>query len=194
MINLRKKTKDTDEEIDNDNSIDSNDSKYNIGDVFKDNDESRHDDIADSIDSLDFYRKLDENNPLERASKFDMIKKNMPISGYMEVKCSDSGDIVHTTISESIKEDGTIKKIEHSPFLVVDLYSAINANIAQCPMNVVPMLIDQAQQMVELEKKTFKPEKRKDEFNWWWLIVIGIILMGIVPVTILMLMKFMGGG
>lgn len=167
------------------------DKKYNLSDELK---EDVYDRAIKKLDSINNIRNLDENNPIEHALKFNEVKKNPPKSGYMEVKCYEGKDENDNPIiiSESKQEDGTIKKLYHNPFFTVDLNTAIMANIAQAPMNVVPMLIDQGQQLVMNEKKEYKPEKRKDEFNWWWIVFILLIIIGVIPLIFAVLAPMLG--
>lgn len=145
-----------------------------------------HDTIASKIDKMDF-RKLDENNPFEQAQKFDAIKENPPEPGFMKVDIVQTDTDPPELFSISKDETGKEKRIKEDIIYTVDLYSAIQANIAKCPSNVVPMLIDQAQQLVMNEKKEYKPEKRTNEFNWWWVIIALMMLPGIILLILVLL-------
>lgn len=149
------------------------------------------------VDKLLKMRDLDEANPLERAEKFNMIKKHPVSPGWLEVKCYEvenrDGEPVVLTVSK--QEDGSIKKVEMDPFMVIDPYMLYQSNISQCPMNVVPMLIDQAEQQVELRKDTFiRKKEKRGEFNWWWIVIIGLILIGVLPMAFAIFRMFTGGG
>lgn len=147
---------------------------------------STHKDIAEKVDKLDF-RQLDENNPLEQAQKFDKIKENPPEPGFMRVDVIKTDDDPPQLFSISKDDAGHEKRIREELVFTVDLYSAVQANIAKCPSNVVPMLIDQAQQLVMNEKKEYKPEKRANEFNWWWVILGLMMIPGIILLILVLL-------
>lgn len=139
---------------------------------------------------IDKIRKLDENNPVERSIKFDNVKKHPAKKGYMKVDLVKDKDDNIWSVSHGPKGDGPEKRFKEDLFFTVDLNTAILADIAACPSNVVPMLIDQAMQLVMNEKKEFKPEKRSNEFNWWW-IVFGLCML---PGIIIVILLFMSGG
>ena len=52
-------------------------SRYNMGSDDKDDIHNR------AVKNLDKIRQLDENNPMERAIKFDKAKRNPPTPGYI---------------------------------------------------------------------------------------------------------------
>jgi hypothetical protein len=142
----------------------------------------KYDDIPEDehkriIDNLDKIRDLDEKNPLEQAMKFNQIKKNPPKKEYMKVEL----------ISRSKNKDGTSNEYQESPYFAIDLNTAIMANVAACPSNIIPMLIDQAQRLAVDKMKTFKPEKRGNEFNWWWIVLAIILIPGIITVILMFL-------
>lgn len=176
----KKQKNDTDDNLDFDMSVD----------------DTPEDDTNKRVDKLLRMKELDENNPLERAEKFNMIKQHPVKPGYMEIRCyevgkDDNGDPIVWSVSK--QEDGTIKKVEHGPFMVVDPHMLYASNIAQCPMNVVPMLIDQAEQQVELRKDTFiRKKEKRGEFDWWWIVFILLIIAGIVPIALTLFIKFLG--
>ena len=145
-----------------------------------------HDKVVDKLDAMDM-RKLDEDNPMEQAKKFDIVKDNPPKPGFMKVDLVKTDEDPPKIFSVSKDENGKEKRIQEDVFFTVDLYSAIQANIAKCPSNVVPMLIDQAQQLVMNEKKEFRPEKRTSEFNWWWIVLGLMMIPGIILVILLFL-------
>jgi len=133
---------------------------------------------------LDEIRKLDELNPLEQAIKYTAVKRNLPKPGYMKVELHKEKDETGQPLIVSKSKD---KEIKHGPFYVVDLNVALMANIAACPSNVVPMLIDQAQRLAVDKMKTFKPEKRAKEFNYWWIVFILLIAAPFIPIIMLFL-------
>jgi len=121
-------------------------------------------------------RKMDEHNPMEQAIKFQEVRKNPPKKGYMKVECYEAldDDGNKWICSKSNGPDG-IKWIKHKPFFVTDLYQAIMSNVATCPANVGPMLIDQGMKQIDLEKKQFKPQKRRDDNKMMALIMIIMV-------------------
>lgn len=152
--------------------------KWDMSKVSKETDVvDEHDKIAKKLDSLKEFEKLDEYNPLEQAMMFDTVKKHPPKPGFMEVKTdiaeTEDGNIV--VVSESKQEGNKIKRIIHSRFHVIDLFSYLQANIAKCPMYVAPMIYDMGQKLIAEEKAAFKPEKYKEAFNWWWLVFLALI-------------------
>lgn len=153
---------------------------------YHDQPQKTHEEIAKTLDEMDI-RKLDEDNPLEQAKKFDRVKENPPKPGYMKVDVVKTDEDPPQLYSISTDKKGKEKRIRESPFFTIDLYSAVQANIAKCPSNVVPMLIDQAQQLVMNEKKEFKPEKRTSEFNWWWIVLALMMLPGIILIILILL-------
>lgn len=142
-------------------------------------------DIKKHMEELNEIKQLDEQNPLEQAIKYKAIKQNPPEPDYMKVECfeekDDKGNPI--VISKSINGEKT-----HSPFFVVDLNKALMADITACPSSVGPMLIDMAQKLVELKKKAFKAEKRKNEYNWWWLVLALLLIPGIITIILMFLM------
>ena len=124
-----------------------------------------HDIIARKVDkfTINTFRNLDKENPLENEKMFNVVKKHMPKPGYMEVTAHEehdpeTGEIFVVSESEHKNDKGETKtkRIRHDPFFRVDLNTAIAANIAQAPMNIVPMIIDKAQDIVWEEKKAFR--------------------------------------
>jgi len=140
-------------------------------------------------DAVDKIRKLDENNPMERAIKFDNVRKNPPQRDYMKVDLYEkNGEL--SSVSHGFDGTSPVKVLDEDRFFSVDLNTCIMADVAACPSNIISMLIDQWVNVAINEKKTFKPEKRKDEFNWWWL-VLGLCM---VPGIVVMVLMFLSGG
>ena len=133
----------------------------------------------------ELFKKLDESNPVEQEMMFDMVKKNPPDPDFMRVTVEPDGDdgLVSKSSNGSIPVD---------PLFVFSPYIGFKADIAKAPLNVVPMLIDEAMNVVAEEKKAHKPEKRKDEFNWWWLVFILLIL-SCGASGVIVLMSMFGG-
>ena len=172
--------------------------KYDISedDDSKKTNTKTSEDVERFIDNLDKIKDLDEKNPLEQAMKFNAIKQNPPEPGYMEVRMFKDKDEkdrpVFVSESDHIDDDGkkVLKQLRHDPSFVIDLNSALMANVAACPSNVIPMLIDEAQRLAVDKMKTFKPEKRRSEFSWWWIVLAVLLIPGILTVVFMIL----GGG
>ena len=132
-------------------------------------------DIEKHIDDIDI-KKLDENNPSENAMRFNIIKKNPPKPGYMEVEYFKAKDEngQEVCVTESRDKTGKLKRILTDPIMAIDLNILISHNIAACPNNVIPMLIDKSVQTALEEKEVFKAEKRRKDFNWWWIVFLLI--------------------
>ena len=139
----------------------------------KPKDPSSHKDAADFLDKI---QKLDELNPMEQAIKYKAVKRNPPEPGYMQV------DVFKVEGEDKVVSKSTKKNLEEDPFFSVDLNTAIMANIAACPSNVIPMLIEQARHLSWEKVKTFKPEKRGFDFNWWWIVFILLVIAPVVVV------------
>lgn len=146
--------------------------------------EEELEDIKKHMEELDELKQLDEQNPLEQAIKYKAVKQNLPEPGYMKVECFEEKDENGKPIVISKSEN---KTLIHSPFFVVDLNKAIAADITACPSSVGPMLIDMSQKLVELKKAAFKVEKRKSEFNWWWIVLAVLLIPGIITVILMFL-------
>jgi hypothetical protein len=131
-------------------------------------------------------RKLDERNPMEQANKFDEVRRNPPKQGYMRVECHEAIDENGDRWVTSCSVDGpdSVKWIKHEAFFVTDLYNAIAANVAGCPINVGPMLLDQGMKLVDMENKKFKPEKRKDENMFMVVFIIAMIAISCIAAAI----------
>jgi len=171
--------------------------KYNFGGEDKEDEihkeiERKLDKIEDEEKTITEIKQLDELNPLERAEKFEEIKKNPPQPGYMDVKVyggtnKNTGEPVVVSISKGPKGDGDEKVILHNPIMPVDLNTSVKADIAACPSSVIPMVIDERLQLQADEKKEYKPRKRKPEFNWGWV----LILMLMVPAIVFVILYFL---
>jgi hypothetical protein len=147
----------------------------------KDKEKTTHDEIADQLDAMEI-RKLDQTNPMEQARKFDMVRQNPPEPGFMKVTLEKKTDEKGLPYVESVStnDKGIEKRIREDPFFTIDLYSAVQANIAKCPSNVGPMLLDQQAQLIMNEKKEFKPEKRKNDFSLITIMLVGMSIVGAV--------------
>jgi len=140
-------------------------------------------------------KRLDEANPHEQAEKFRMIKQNPPNPDFMKVEVYKGTDETGTerVFSKSTGFDGRPQWLEHDPFFVFSPYIGFMSNINKAPLNVVPMLLDEAMNVVAEEKKAFKPEKRKDESNWSWVLFLLLCIGGTIGAIAFLAMRFMGG-
>jgi len=145
--------------------------------------------VDDKVDRILDLKKLDEDNPMERAIKFDYLKKNPPKPGYMKVSMHEASDKEGNRfiVSESKQKEGILRLV-HDPYRIVDLNTSIMADVTRCPSHVMPQLIDEYVQINMQEKGEFKPEKVKEEFRWWWLIILLMLLPSVILV-ILMFIK-----
>ena len=154
--------------------------------------QDRVEDTRKKVDALLGVKRLDEQNPMEQAIKFDLVKQHPPEAGTMKVHMYEKqrdGELP-TVVSEAVDKTVPVHEplIEQDVFFTIDLNTLIQADVAACPSNVMPMLIDEYVGMALAEKKAYEPEKRKrDEFNWWWII---FILMPI-PAIILIIFSFL---
>lgn len=154
--------------------------KYNLKKPKEENKNvDLHDKAKKHLDALG-TRDLDVNNPMERALKLDKVKKNPVKPGYMKIEVYEGEDENGNRVAVS-KSESNNKVLIHDPIRTVDLNTSIQADVAACPSNVMPMLIDEYVQMAVSEDKTFKPEKkRRDGFNWWWVVFFLMPLPGIL--------------
>jgi len=171
----------------------------------KDSDENKDDAHKRAVEEIDRHvkhlsrdiRELNESNPHEQAIKFNEIKKNPPDIDFMKVECfhgkdKDGGDVV---CSRSINlSNGETRWVEHNPFFVFSPYIGFQANIAKAPLHSMDMLLDEAMNMVNEEKKAFKPEKRKDENNLGWIIFVVLCVLGSIGAAVMLGVRFLSGG
>jgi len=166
--------------------------KKPLDDVDKENtlaDVRKHLNVSNNL------RRLDENNPHEQARKFRMLKQNPPNPDFMKVdlhrgKDGNGNDKLysrHVTL-----DDGRSVWIEHDPFFVFSPYVGFMANIAKAPMNAMDVLFDETELVAIEEKNAFKPEKRKDENKWGWIMFVVICILGAVGGGGFLLMRMLG--
>ena len=149
----------------------------------------------------DELRKLDEHNPLEQAMKFDVVRKNPPVPGFMKVECFKAEDndgnscimskskIPKDIMSKSDTPDG-IKWIKDKPFFITDLHSAIESNIAGCPSNVGPLILAEGIKLAKLKKDVWKTEKRKDENKLMVIMIIAMVTISVGAAAFFILQYF----
>lgn len=148
----------------------------------KDEEDSVH---SRAIKKIDELRQLDESNPLERAVKFNMVRKHPPKPDFMKIDVSEGEDENgnRIAVSESKGFKGKVKRIIHPPFMSINLNTLIAADVAACPSNIMPMLIHKYVQVDRDERKIMKPkDKRRDEFNWWWIVFFLLMIPGILVI------------
>lgn len=170
-------------------------SKYDLGGDSSDDIHKKIEKEVDAIEkkTIDDIKQLDELNPMEQAQKFEEVKKNPPLKDYMKVDTysgmkTKTGEPVVVSISHGPAGTEEEKIILHDPIMSVDLNTSVKADIAACPSNVVPMIIDERLQLAADEKKEYKPEKRKPEFNWGWILILFLL----VPAIAIVILFFFG--
>lgn len=142
--------------------------------------------IEDKVDSITTIKQLDEENPLERAIEYDMVKRNMPKKDYMKVTKKqvqvrdEEGNKKDFIVTESTQKDGKKLRFIEDMIRVVDLNTSILADIARCPSHVGPLLIDNYVKVNLEEKQEFKPEKRREIPIWLYLVLLLLMLPGIL--------------
>ena len=134
----------------------------------------------------ELFKKLDESNPVEQEMMFDMVKKNPPEPDFMRVTVEPDGDggLVSKSSNGSFPVD---------PLFVFSPYIGFKADIAKAPLNVVPMLIDEAMNVVAEEKKAHKPVKRKDDKQIGWILFLVFAIVGSLGAGAFLLMRLLGG-
>lgn len=157
-------------------------SKYDLKKQIKDRPKT----VEDEIDSLTTIKQLDDENPLEQAIKYDMVKRNMPKKDYMKVTKKqvqvrdNEGNKRDFIVTESKQKNGKILRIIQDVIRVVDLNTSILADIARCPSHVGPLLIDNYVKVNLEEKEEFKPEKRREIPIWLYIVLLLLMLPGIL--------------
>ena len=106
-------------------------------------------DIHDEISS-----KLDD---IKTKDKIDKIKLRNKIANEPPDK-----NVMSVNIEEGVYQ--------------IDLRALLDAQIADCPATVIPMLIDHGVRTAVDIKDTYKPEKRTLRFEYWWILVLMIIM------------------
>lgn len=137
------------------------------------------------LDEISEVKKLDENNPLERAEKFRKVKQNPPNPDYMKV---DFFEVTADDGAPTVETRGGGKTFVHDPFFSIDLNTLIESDVAAVPSNVVPMLIDQNVQLALDERNLFRREdKQSDQFRYWWILIIILI----IPAVLVFIFTFL---
>lgn len=95
---------------------------------------------------------------------------------------------VLSEIKESPPKPNYMKTNIDGNIYAIDLNVLLQAQIADCPATVIPMLIDHAVRTAVDIKDTYKPEKRILDFTWIWLLIL-IIGLGIVFLVMNMIFK-----
>ena len=111
------------------------------------------DDIYKKIDEKlkDFDRSTREAQIRDRIRLLNDVRENPPEKGEMSVE-----------IPEGI--------------YAIDLRALLEAQLTDCPATVIPMLIDHGVRTAVDIKNAYKPEKRRLNFEYWWVIfmIIGL--------------------
>jgi len=104
----------------------------------------------------DIHSEIDEKllglHNRDKIKLLNEVKENPPEPGEMEVE-----------IKEGI--------------YAIDLNTLLAAQLSDCPATVIPMLIDHGVRTAVDIKDTYRAEKRKLAFEYWWVIFL-IIGMG----------------
>ena len=113
-----------------------------------------------------------------------------------DVATTTTVDDVHSKLDEKLMEikDGVklVDDVKNNPpqpgemlteipegSYAVDLDTLLSAQLVECPAFVNPMIIDHAVRTAVDIKDTYKPEKRLPNFNYMWIIVLIIGLVGL---------------
>lgn len=124
--------------------------------VFRPIDTKKEKEIS-PIDSPSIESKIDAEllKVRDKIKLQDDVRNNPPEKGEMSVEIP----------------DGTY---------VVDLNALLKAQLSDCPAQIIPMLIDHGVRVAVDIKETYRPEKRVIPFQYWWVFVLVLGLVGIV--------------
>jgi hypothetical protein len=75
----------------------------------------------------------------------------------------------------------------------IDLAQMAEAQVSDCASTIFPMLIDETVALAVEEKKIRTLEKRKNEFQYWWVILLVLMIVALVGITFTVLPGIMGG-
>jgi hypothetical protein len=182
------------------NDEESKDYSFNIDDItdiekkvdekFKEEKEKKQEDIS--------IEDLTENIPLPGYMKTDLkaaVVKGKDETGIThEEQCvtfevnpddknADFAEIEYKDGKTELKKDGR-KLIIYDPIFSMDLKEHAEGQISDCASTVFPQIADEMVQLALDEKRQRGPELRKPLFNYWWLILLGIM----IPVIIITVM------
>jgi hypothetical protein len=159
-------------------------------------------DVSDIEDHVNEVRKtrsrmirgLHESNPHEQAIKYNRIKENPPDKDFMKVEAFRGKDEEgrDKIFSRSIDFNGETRWIESDPFFVFSPFIGFQANIAKASVHAMDMLLDEAMNMVSEEKKAFKPEKRSEQKQLGWILLVVLSIIGSIAGGGFLLMRMMG--
>lgn len=159
---------------------------------YKKEDDSSEEVLDDIRKHLKQVRQLNEANPHEQALKFEEIRKNPPSSDFMKVELIEKTiDDEPRIFSRSKQFDGSTKEIEEDPFFLFSPYIGYQSNIAKAPLNVMDVLLDETELIAVEERKAFKPEKRKDDKQWGWVLFVILAIVGSVGAGAYLVMRFL---
>ena len=155
----------------------------------KNNDEDddvRFDETTRAVDELlkrtmNNEKSLDKKKSMGRIKFADNIRNDPPVPGFMKVefnKTDDGVDVVTTSNSGNSVDDKPL--VEHTNGLyAIDLNTAADWWFNRS-CTVFPLLLDQAKRTHIDIKDSFKPEKRLPDFNYSFLFILIIGVIGIV--------------
>ena len=107
-------------------------------------------------------------------------------------KPSDKKDIVDEKAKEKLDKIQFVEKIKENPppigslkteikegLYEIDLDTLLRGQIVDAPSTVIPMLIDHHERVAVDVKESYKPERRRLPFQYWWLFImlIGFLVM-----------------
>lgn len=148
--------------------------------------DANDEDVNKKVDKV-INKKLDAESVEDRVAKIQEIKANPPEEGFMELtlhkakkKDDDEEFLVAKDEDKQVWKDEDDNIVILEPIQQIDLKKLSDAQFADTESHVVPMLIDMAVKVADDIKRAFKPEIRKEPFNWWWVIFFILMIPGIV--------------
>jgi len=155
------------------------------------NDDVRFDETTRAVDELlrrtmEKENKLDRKNTMGRIKFADNIRNDPPIPDFMKVefkenKKKDGVDVVTSSNSGNSVDDKPM--VEHTNGLfAIDLNTDADWWFNRS-CTVFPLLLDQAKRTHIDIKDSFKPEKRLPDFNYSFLLILIVGIIGILVGT-----------
>lgn len=174
-------------------------------------------DTSNDIDKKVDEKFEEEKN--KREFNIDDLKENIPDPGYMdtilnaavvkgkdengeqhEEKCvalevqlkDKDADFMEIEYKDgktpTIKNDGR-KVVIYDPVFHMDLREHAEGQISDDASTIFPKILDQAVQFALDEKRIRNPDQRKPNFNYFWLVLLGIMIPAIIVTVILITRK-----
>jgi hypothetical protein len=173
-----------------------------------------------SIEQLIDEKLVEEEQ--KRTDKDDIhildIAKDPPVEGYMKTELdkakiktlSEDNQLIeldcaalrlgHTNnkppeddISIFINAVGDVVQV-YDAIMDIDLKQMADAQVSDCASTIFPTIYDEGVQIAVDEKKAWTPEKRKDEFQYWWIVVLIMILVPMLLFVFTVLPDLLKGG